>query len=106
MAKLTEHVLAVAQLKKAKVSIVFHAQTKDEARNLIHKIGGRFEKNSYEGTYWVKQQDEQAGWEIQIFIPSMCQRVQVGETVFPATMRPAMTIPTYDYQCDQLFEVD
>ena len=106
MATVTDHVLAAAHMEGAKLSIAFHSQTKAEARALIQRIGGRFKKNSYDGTYWVTQQDEQAGWKIQIFVPSMCKRVQVGETAYPEVVLTARTVPTYEYQCDQLFDVE
>ena len=106
MATLSDHILAAAQMEDAHVSVVFHPSTKEEARALIQHIGGRFEKSSHQGTYWVTQQEAQTRCAITIFIPSMCTRVQVGETVLPAAVVPAMTIPKYEYQCEQLFEVD
>ena len=106
MATLSDHVLAAARLDGAQVAVTFHPSTKEEALALIHRVGGRFEKSSYDGTYWVTQRDDTTHCQIQIFIPSMCKRVQVGETVYPETMSPALTIPKYEYQCEQLFEVD
>ena len=106
MATLSDHILAAAQMEDAHVAVTFHPSTKEEASTLIRRIGGRFTKNSYQGSYWVTQRDEKAGCNITIFIPSMCQRVQVGETVLPETVCPAVTIPKYEYQCEQLFEVD
>lgn len=106
MATLSVQVLAAAQLEGAHVSVAFHPSTKEEARTLIQRVGGRFEKSSYDGTYWVRQRDEAANWDITIFVPSMCKRVQVGERVCPEITLPASTIPQYEYQCDQLFEVE
>lgn len=106
MATLSAQVLTAAQLEGAHVSVRFHPATKEEALALIRRIGGRFEKISHDGTYWVRQRDEQDTWNITIFIPSMCRRIQVGETVCPEIVIPAATIPKYEYQCDQLFEVE
>lgn len=107
MATLSPHVLAIAELEDAKVAITFHPATKEEARALIQRIGGHFEKSSYDGTYWVTQRDEPpTGCHITIFIPSMCTRVKVGERDCPAISLPATTVPQYEYQCEQLFEVE
>ena len=100
-------VLKAAEHPQACVRVTFHSKTKEEAIALMKEIGGEWRKESFNGVYWLSARYGVEGkWGITIFIPGMCHRVQVGETVRKASPAvPESVEPLYEYRCDPLFEV-
>ena len=104
--EISHEIVRAAKLDGAKlrVEVVFHGQSKEHARELISTLGGHFKKGSNGLAYWLSRIIEDTlsvRQEIIIFVPGMCQRVQVGEKEIPTIPEPV-----YEYRCDSLFEVE
>ena len=84
-------------------SLYLNASGPDEARQIIKALGGLWEKESVSGTYWLQRKE--GDFTIHVFIPSMCEKVQVGEEIIPAQpATKAQVVPKYEYRCKDLHE--
>ena len=110
--EISHEIVRAAELtgEKLKIEFICYARSKEHARELVRELGGHFKKGSANALYWISRIIEdtpRVRQELTIFIPSMCQRVQVGEKEIPAVPeQPAHVEPVYEYRCDSLFEVE